>query len=168
MSGLFDGRQIKDASIGKEKIDATFFEEIPIASSDEVLTNDTAGLKANLSLEVDGSYAVLKGKNGAEIGRVNVAIGAIQDASYDTTTNEIVIEVITSTGTDEIRIPADDLIDIYHGSAYIDIDEDNVISVKYNDLKDALINDDFVQKTDLEDYYTKTEADDKYIAKDEG
>lgn len=159
MSGLFQGKQIADRSVDLIKINEDLFLELPIASSDQMLTNDAAGLKSNLSLEREGSYAVLYGKNDSdgnpiEIGRINVSIGAIQDAYYDSTTNEIVIEIITSDGVDELRIPAQDLIDIYTSSGYIDLDVDNNFTLNYNLLKDDLINDGFLtgNASDLDEF----------------
>lgn len=205
MSGIFQGAQIASNTITNDKLAEAIWLEIPIASSDDILSNDVAGLKATVTLERDGSDAVLKGKDGVELGRVNVSIGAISDAYYDSATNEIVIEVVTSGGTDELRIPAEDLIDIYTSSGYIDIDTDNNITLDYDLVKDTLLNDGFVNDLsaysttvqindllalkadksdtytksevdnsiqvaidnadiDLEDYYTKTEADGKYVA----
>lgn len=138
-------------------LDGVISSGVDIALSDDILTYDTAGLKANLSLTTEGSDAILYGKNDSEgnpieIGRINISFGAIEDAGYDPETNELYFIVNTPEGSQEIRIPVGDLIQSYTASGFLQIDSENDITLKYADLKDELLNDGFID--DLSEYST--------------
>lgn len=150
-----------------------------VASSDEVITIDAAGVKVNVSLVSEGSDIVLYGNGTNELGRVSIATGAVTGGYYDSATQEIVIEL--SDGT-EIRIPATDLVDEYTAGQYLNLSATNEFSLDYNAVKDQLVVDGFIDdrtnyytkaevdqaiadvEVDLSDYSTTAEADAKYVA----
>lgn len=93
--------------------------------------------------EAAGTGNVLKtytfSQNGAEIGTINLAKDLVVSGG-EIVEKEGVKYLSLSIANQEapVEIPVADLVDVYTGSAYIDIDSSNVISVKFADLATAL------------------------------
>lgn len=126
----------------------------PIALSDEVLTYDSAGLKANISVVVNGNNVKVEGKTGEDgepivIGEFNVLQSQIiQDVEIVNGHLLITFIIDGDPGTETVDIDLSEFIDVYVGSQYIDI-EGNQISLDYDSLYDELINEGFAKIGDI-------------------
>lgn len=136
-----------------------------IAESDRILTYDTAGLKSNISVEVDGNEITFYGKNDPDgepyvLAEFNVLQSQIiEDVYIDDATKELVITFVVDgdPGTETVRVDLTDFIDVYEGTEYIDITGQD-ISLKYEELRDKLINDGMALQGDLPTNYVTTDT----------
>lgn len=115
------------------------------ASKDEVATAKSEAIAAGAVTiaESEGTGDILKkyvfSQNGAEIGTINLAKDLV--VSGGEIVEEEGVKYLSLTIANQetpVKIAVSDLVDVYTGSAYIDIDSSNVISVKFADLATAL------------------------------
>lgn len=93
--------------------------------------------------EAAGSGDILKTytftQNGAEIGKINLAKDLVVSGGEIIEKDGVkYLSLSIANQESPVEIPVTDLVDVYTGSAYIDIDASNVISVKFADLATAL------------------------------
>lgn len=151
----------QDNLIGGENIDiaqdgVTISSSTKVAGSDRILTYDAAGLKANISVTVDGNEITFYGKNDPDgepyvLAEFNVLQSQIIENVYiDEATKELVITFVVDgdPGTETVRVDLTDFINVYDGTEYIDITGQD-ISLKYEELRDQLINDGMALQGDL-------------------
>ena len=159
-NNLIAGENIQIASDG-----VTISSSTKIAESDRILTYDAAGLKSNISVEVDGNEITFYGKNGPDgepyvLAEFNVLQSQIiEDVYIDDATKELVITFVVDgdPGTETVRVDLTDFIDVYEGTEYIDITGQD-ISLKYEELRDQLINDGMALQGDLPTNYVTTDS----------
>ena len=96
---------------------------LAINGTDNVLTQSTSGLVANISMELsnDSKTLYLKGKNGTTISTVDttnfVKDGMLDSVTFDSDTNTLKFVFNTDSGKSEIDVPLGSLVDIYTVSA---------------------------------------------------
>lgn len=138
---------LRDHLVG---ISNKFIELSSIALSDQILTRDTAGWKANLSVVADGNHVQVLGKNDTNgnpivIGEFNVLQSQIiDDVRIENGILYITFIVDGDPGTETVEIDLDQFIDVYLSGDYINVADDNTINLKYDELHDQLINDGFL------------------------
>lgn len=138
----FSGQKVDDL--------LTQVDDAKLASSDEILTYTDAGLKAELSVQVDGNNVKILGKNDSEGNPIVVAeFSVLQSQIIDNVYIEnghlyIVFVVDSEEGTETVDVDLSELLIAYVGSAFINING-QTISLNYNALSDQLVNDGFVK-----------------------
>ena len=126
--------------VGENAIDVTVADDtakvtLKISAADNVLTQDTNGLKTNLSVAIvredDVEYIVLRGKDDTELSRVN-ANKFVKDGMLDRAyleNNNLVLIFNTDSGKEPIIIPLSDLIPVYQAGTYLTL-ENNVFDAR--------------------------------------
>lgn len=133
--------------------------DLDIALSDQILTTDAAGLKANLQVKVDGNNVQVLGKNDINgepivIGSFSVLQSQIIDDVYIEDGHLYITFIVDGfPGTETVDIDLSTFIDVYEPGEFLLIDG-QLISLDYNLLKDTLINDKFVLRDEIENQVT--------------
>lgn len=142
----------------KEAVNTTLPGRIRSIEDDYLKAEDKAELEAAIAAaktdaantgkvtiaESEGTGDVLKkyvfSQNGEEIGTINLAKDLVVSGGKVIEKNGVKYLQLTIANQDApVEIAVSDLVDVYKGSAYIDIAEDNTVSVKFADLATSLV-----------------------------
>ena len=124
-------------------IDGSKKVNVDLATPISTAKNEAISAGALTIAEAAGSGDILKSytftQNGATIGTINLAKDlVVSGGEVVEVDGEKYLRLSIANQEEPVDIAVKDLVDIYKGSAYIDVAADNTISVKFNDLDAAL------------------------------
>lgn len=140
----------QDANGLKANIDLSSFGVKGVAADDKVLAvaKETGLLSSTISFSVDAEkredgkrYLALKGIDGADLGKVDVAEfikdGMLTNAEYSTTTHKITLTFNTDAGITPIELDLNDLVNIYKAGDGLALAGDGTFSVTADVVRKA-------------------------------
>lgn len=142
----------------KEAVNTTLPGRIKAIEDDYLKAEDKTALEAAIAAaktdavstgkvtiaESEGTGDVLKkyvfSQNGEEIGTINLAKDLVVSGGKVIEKEDVkYLQLTIANQETPVEIAVSDLVDVYKGSAYIDIASDNTVSVKFADLATALV-----------------------------
>lgn len=139
-ANVLEGVQVDGSDLvidGSKKVNVDLATPIGAAKSEAIAAGAVTIAEAAGSGDILKSYTFTQ--NGATIGTINLAKDlVVSGGEVVEVDGEKYLRLTIANQDEPVYIAVKDLVDIYKGSAYIDVAADNTISVKFNDLDAAL------------------------------
>ena len=140
-ANVLEGVQVDGSDIeidGSKKVNINLATPIANAKSEAIAAGVVSMSEAAGSGDILKSYTF--SQNGATIGTINLAKDLVVSGGEVVEVGGVkYLRLSIANQANPVDIAVSDLVDVYSGSAYIEVGSDNSISVKFNALDEALV-----------------------------